>query len=155
MSRLFLWDKRLNADCLCFVSLFYIILLEGRDRFYILLGWMALNFNSSMGKRSNTITNLLKSDLALNTMIVAVVKSHTSHFRGRNYNHLFWGEWWSVSNALILLLSQIAYWYRLNEVRNLLTYMMSLSHLSSVTFVLILPLNVSWVSVHCQTKELQ
>jgi hypothetical protein len=39
---------------------------------------MALNFKSSLGKRSNTITNLLKSDLALDTMTVAVaaVKSH-------------------------------------------------------------------------------
>lgn len=101
---------RQEAEWLRFVFLFYLILLEGRDIFYILLGWMALNFKSSVGKRSNTITNLLKSDLALDTMTVAVaaVKLHNFHFLGRNHNHLFWGEWWSVSSALILLLSHIS-----------------------------------------------
>lgn len=134
---------RQEAECLSFVSLFYIILLEGRDRFDILLGWMALNFNSSMGKRSNTITNL-KSDLALNTMIVAGVKSHTSHFQGRNHNHLFWGEWWSVSNALILLLSHIS-----NSILIPPKYSEESADLHDVTFTPFLSYICAYITVGC------
>jgi hypothetical protein len=50
--------------------------------------------------------------------------------------------------------SQRASWCRPKYAEE--SYMMSLSHLSSATFVFILPLDVSWVvSMHCQMKELQ